>query len=71
MTNFEKIKAMSIEEMTEWLDKSTNQDREDWEDIGCYHCCYYGTHHAPVDCQRENCEWLGGIRQWLNREADN
>ena len=68
MTNFERIKSFTVDEMTEWLDKMLNQDREDWESIGCYNCIYYGTHHYPSDCG--DCEFLGGLKQWLKREHD-
>jgi hypothetical protein len=64
MTNFEKIKAMSITELAEFLDKSANQEREDWEPIGCYCCADYQTHHYPKDCGE--CEWLKGIEAWLS-----
>ena len=67
MTNFEKIKSMTIEEMTEWIEKQIDDEREDWESLGCYHCINYGTHHYPKDCGE--CEWLGGIKQWLSRES--
>jgi hypothetical protein len=67
MTNFEKIKSMTLEELAEWLDVQHNQDRLDWDSIGCYHCINYGTHHYPNDCG--DCEWLGGLKQWLQREV--
>lgn len=66
MTNYEKIKSMTVEEMAEWLDKMLNQEREDWDAPGCYDCINYGTHHFPKDCG--DCEYLGGLKQWLNRE---
>ena len=69
MTNADKIRLMSDDELAEWIDKQLNQDREDWSSnvIGCYHCINYGTHHYPNDCGE--CEWLGGIKQWLQKEA--
>jgi len=30
MTNYEKIKAMTVEELAEWIDKQNNDDRDDW-----------------------------------------
>lgn len=68
MINFEKIKAMSVDEMAEWLDLSNNQDRDDWSSIGCFHCINHGTHHHN---EREcgDCEWWGGIKAWLQKEA--
>lgn len=66
MTNFEYIKSLSIGELAEWLDKMFNQEREDWESIGCYYCINYRTHHYnEKEC---NCEYFGGLKQWLERE---
>ncbi len=54
MTNYEKIKNMSVEEMAEWLQ----------EDIsGCF-CCIYGRDFTcPNTC-------IYGIKQWLEREVE-
>ncbi|WP_243154330.1 DUF3310 domain-containing protein [Clostridium sporogenes] len=30
MTNAERIRAMTDEELAEWIDKQVNEDREDW-----------------------------------------
>ena len=35
MTNADKIRAMTDEELAEWIDKWTNEDREDWNCLGC------------------------------------
>lgn len=67
MTNADKIRAMTDEELAEWIDKHHNQDREDWDSLGCYHCIYYKTHHQPKDCGV--CEWKDGILGWLKRES--
>jgi len=66
LTNGDKIRSMTDAELAEWLDKQYNQDREDWESIGCYNCINYGTHHYPKDCGK--CEYLGGLLQWLKRD---
>lgn len=66
MTNYEKIKAMTVEELAEWIDKQNSDDRDDWSPLSCYHCINYGTHHYPKDCR--DCVWLGGIQKWLERE---
>lgn len=68
ITNYEKIKSMTIDEMADWLDKILNQDRDDWNEPGCYHCAYYGTHHQPKDCG--DCEYKEGLKGWLNREIN-
>lgn len=67
MTNYEYIKSMSIDEMAEWIERQYNQEKEDWEPLGCYNCSNYGTHHYPKDCG--DCEWLGGIKFWLKNEV--
>jgi len=69
LTNFEKIKAMTVGEMTDWIEKQNDQERDDWESLGCYHCINYRTHHQnPRECG--DCEWFSGIRSWLEREAE-
>ena len=67
MTNADKIRAMTDEELAEWIDKWTNEDREDWDYLGCYKCIYYKTHHYPNDCG--DCEWKYGVLNWLRQEA--
>jgi len=68
MTNFEKIKSMTVEKMTEWIKDISDDERDTWEPIGCYHCVNYGTHHQnPRECG--DCEWISGIRGWLEREV--
>lgn len=54
MTNFEKIKNMSVEEMAEWLQEDIN---------GCF-CCIYGRDFTcPNTC-------LYGISKWLESEVE-
>lgn len=36
LTNADRIRQMSDEELAEWIDKQNNQDREDWESLGYY-----------------------------------
>lgn len=67
MTNLEKIKSMTVKEMAEWLEIILNDEHENWDSIGCWDCITYGTHHYPKDCG--NCEFLGGLELWLNRET--
>ena len=68
---------MTDEELSEWLDKQFNQDREDWEGFGCYNCSAQRTHHADksnigtkddqlYECK--NCEFENGIITWLKTE---
>lgn len=55
MTNFEKIKQMSVEELAEWLQDDIN---------GCF-CCIYGRDFTcPNTC-------ISGISEWLEREVEN
>ena len=53
MTNFEKIKNMTVGEMAEWLQDGINE---------C-NCCTYGLNLACSD----NC--IYGIKQWLESEV--
>lgn len=77
MTNGDKIRSMSDEELFDWLDSQYNEDREDWEPIGCYRCTNYGTHHTDksyigtesaylYECS--GCEFENGILEWLRKE---
>ncbi len=79
MTNGDRIRSMTDEELAEWLDKQHNQEREDWESIGCYHCTSYGTHHADksnvgteYECLYEckNCEYENGVLGWLKSNSE-
>lgn len=77
MTNCERIKGMTAEEMADLFDKIDNQDRQDWEPIGCFHCTNRGTHHADkalIGTEHEHlyncggCEFEYGIINWINAE---
>ncbi len=72
MTNADRIRNMTDEELAEFLDKSLNLDREDCDPIGCYGCAYYGTHHQDKDggfYECGDCEFEGGLLQWLQAEV--
>ena len=64
MTNYEKVKKMSIEEMVEWLGKAN------WVSKGCSNCVDYCIHHSPEDCKKFNCEGLDEIKEWLSSETE-
>ena len=79
MTNFEKIKAMTADEMAEWI--KTMVDNNENHNVGCYQCMHYGTHHTNKkyigtknqhlyyckDCEHEN---IGlNIDKWLKSEV--
>ena len=73
MTNGEKIRQMTDEELADWLDRMFNEAREDWEPVGCYNCINYGTHHAnPSDESYAcgDCEYKNGLLAWLQQEAE-
>lgn len=74
LTNGDKIRSMTDEELAEWLDKQFNQNRKDWNGFGCYHCINHGTHHSDksnIGTKNENlyeckdCEFENGIVGWL------
>ena len=71
-TNADRIRNFSDEELAEFFDKATNQDREDWETIGCFGCVFHGTHHQDKDggsYKCEGCEFENGILAWLQAEV--
>lgn len=51
MTNFERIKAMSVGEMTEWLDSF------DFTECNC--CAYTNSNCHNVSCEDGHKQWLG------------
>lgn len=55
MTNFEKIKAMDIDELAEFLDSCG----------GCGLCIY----RENEECKVQSCE--NGVRKWLESETAN
>ena len=69
MTNADKIRAMTDEELEDFLHKIQDDTREDWTPIGCYHCVYHNTHHQPEDCIKENCEYKYGVLNWLKSKS--
>lgn len=62
MTNYERIKAMSVEEMAEMLFEIGNCCRENGYGYmtSCSRCPLHGT----LDCE------INGIKTWLERECD-
>lgn len=68
ITNHEKIKNMSVEEMAEHFQKLFDPYKERF---GCLSCIDYGTHHHPDDCG--DCYWLtigGNILKYLQQEVE-
>lgn len=67
-----RILSMTYEELAEFIDRCTNQDREDWLPIGCSNCTYGGTHHADIKSKDngqykcEGCDFENGILGWIN-----
>ncbi len=76
MTNFEKIKNMSVEELADLL-KSLAEGENKYE-VGCFTCVYYGTHHSDIknkgtylyECADCDCESIGlDLVKWLESEV--
>ncbi len=59
MTNADKIRNMNDEELADFLDKISNDERKDWSPVGC---------STPDDCG--DCEWKDGLLSWLRKEVD-
>ena len=63
MTNYDKIKQMSLEEMADFLTYQT--------DILCEFCEHYDLYKRPYGC--EVCDYATNedvIKEWLKREAE-
>lgn len=84
MTNADKIRGMTDEELADWIDGMLNQDRDDWNVPGCYSCINFGTHHSDpqnkgtnlyecADCPHEGSHENGlkhGVLSWLQQPAE-
>ena len=77
MTQFEQIKAMTLEEMAEFI-KSMVDDSE-VHYVACYGCVHYGTHHSDsqykgtplYECDGCPDEGIGlDLIKWLEREVE-
>lgn len=77
MTNYERIKNMSVEEMAEFI--KTMVDDDETHDVACYGCINYGTHHSDIknkgtclyECDSCYCEGVGhDLVKWLNLEVE-
>jgi len=77
MTNYEKIKSMTVDKMADFIE-GLQSDNDASGYIGCPHCSAYGTHHADksyigtahehlYECK--DCEFENGLVQWLQREV--
>lgn len=62
-TRADWIRGLTDGELANFLDRCVNSERDDWSPLGCYNCCYNGTHHQPSECV--SCEWKNGILGWL------
>lgn len=78
MTNFEKIKNMTIEEMAKFLESMLNGENN--HNVACYDCINYGTHHSDpknkknglYECEGCDSEGIGlDLVKWLKKEIDN
>lgn len=77
MTNFERIKSMNLEQLTEFLKSMV--DGSNAHEVGCYGCINYGTHHSDPQYKGTNlylcdgcyCEGMGlDIKKWLVSESE-
>lgn len=76
MTNLERIKSMSVDEMAKFLKSMV--DGDETHEVGCYGCINYGTHHSDpqnkgthlYECEGCYCEGIGhDLVMWLEREV--
>jgi hypothetical protein len=75
-TNADRIRAMSDEELAEFIRSMVDEDRD--YDVGCYGCINYGTHHSDpenkgthlYECDGCLNEGIGlDIVKWLQQPA--
>ena len=78
MTNYEKIKAMSVAELAAFLHNILDDDASC--EVACYGCINYGTHHADpnnkgtylYECEDCSCEGIGlDLVKWLESECEH
>ncbi|MFA7051244.1 MAG: hypothetical protein WC189_04060 [Bacilli bacterium] len=77
MTNGDKIRSMTDEQLADWLNKITNQEKEDWEQIGCSFCINnvisnksgVFTKFSLHGC--EVCKFENGLIGWLKSDSDS
>ena len=73
MSNYEKIKKMTIDEMAKFLERINDAHGKSVNKIACTNCIYYDTLHMPKDCIREGCEYVDigiDIKKWLESSLD-
>ena len=77
MTNADRIRAMSDEELAEFIFSLVDEDSS--YEIGCYGCINYGTHHSDpankgthlYECEGCSGEGIGlDIGKWLKQPAE-
>ena len=77
VTNFDRIKAMSIEEMAEFIKSMV--DENETHEVGCYGCSFYGCHHSDpkykgtglYECEDCSNESVGlDLIKWLESEVE-
>ncbi|SHI43377.1 hypothetical protein [Parasporobacterium paucivorans] len=71
-TNGEAIRE-SNESLAEFIDKATNESRDDWYPVGCRSCIYYKTHHTDKTSKFYECGdccWKDGILAYFNQPAE-
>lgn len=66
-TNIQRLQRMTVEELADFLERTTDEERDDWFPLGCNSCIYQGTHHEPEECV--DCSWKNGITGWLRAKA--
>lgn len=63
MTNFERIKGMSVEELAELITSG------EWSAI-CHFCKYYGSENCYIENEGASKNCVDGIKEWLESECD-
>lgn len=71
MTNAEKIRTLSDDELAKWIDTILNGGHEWFDAQACERCKVQHGGQCP-DPEAETCESVGGeVLDWLKQPADN
>lgn len=78
LTNYDRIRNMSVEEMAKFLESLLNGENN--HNVACYGCMNYGTHHSDPENKKNGLYECGDcynegvgldLVKWLNKELED